>query len=97
MFQHGVGPFALLVDEVDPHSVDIGLEMAEGIDQPLLGPPVEPCAPVFHQFLDVVQVAPIVSPGAGDFIWPAGVCLGGNQSQFRLLKQGIGVDASGPG
>ena len=71
MFQHGVGPFALLVDEVDVQAVDIGLEMGEGIDQILLATPIELGAPVLHQFFDVAQIAAVVPVRARQLFWPA--------------------------
>ena len=58
------------MDKVDPQSLDISLEMGEGINQSLLGPPVEGGTPVLHQFLDVIQVAPVIPSGAGNLVRP---------------------------
>ena len=52
--RHGVGTLSLLVDEMDTQAIDIGLEMWEGVDQFLLGAPIELGAPVLHQLFDVI-------------------------------------------
>ena len=70
---HGVGAFALFVDEVDALALDGGVEVGEGVEAGLGFAPVETVAPVGDQFLDVVQVGAVIPFGAGDFVGPAHV------------------------
>ena len=67
-----VRPAATLVDEVDAHPVHGGPELGEGVDRPLLDPPVEARSPVAGQLFHVVQVGAVIPAGAGDLVGPAG-------------------------
>lgn len=58
--RRGIGAAAALVHEVQAQPVDLGAELRELVDRPLLLAPVEAVAPVGAQLAQVVQVAAVV-------------------------------------
>ena len=65
-----VGPLALDVDEVDAEPVDLGAELRQRVQTPLLLPPVVAVAPVRGQLLHVGQIRPHRPARAVDLIGP---------------------------
>jgi hypothetical protein len=56
------------MNEVNVEAVDVGLELREPVETPLLRAPVEAVAPVGNQFLEVARVHPVVPTHAGKFV-----------------------------
>ena len=69
--RQGTGRIRALVDEVDRDAVDLGGELWELIESPLVLPPVVGSAPVLGQLPQVTNLHAVVPPGAGDLLGPA--------------------------
>ena len=52
-----IGALTPLMHEMDSLATDVGCELSEGIQVPLLSPPVERARPVGHQLLQVTDVS----------------------------------------
>ena len=65
-----VGPLALDVDEVDAEPVELGAELRQRVQMPLLLPPVVAVAPVRGQLLHIGQIRPHRPARAVDLVRP---------------------------
>ena len=83
--RHGIRPLSLLVDEVDVQSVYFALEMGEGVDQLLLGVPIELSPPVLYQLFDVIKVAAVIPAGTRKFVGPPSAL----QPRFQVVEDRV--------
>src|SRR5881628_3259875 len=58
--RHGVGLLRSLVDEMNVEPVDVGLELIQLVEPPLLGAPIEFLAPVSDELFEVPEIGAVV-------------------------------------
>ena len=80
-----------LVDEVQVHAVDVGLEVRPSVESLLLGPPVVLGLPVPDEFLEIAEVGAIGPVGVRD---PIGI-PGQSQATAEILEQMLAAEAGG--
>lgn len=65
-------PAAADVNEVDVQAADRGEELRQLVEPALVRPPVEACAPVLDQLLEVLELGPLVPAAARRGVRPPG-------------------------
>ena len=86
--RHRFGAFARLVNEVNRHPINCGLEMGEGVDRLLLPAPVVALKPIVHQLFEIGEVGAVFPVGVGKVPWPASLGQTLAQVSKRLLRDG---------
>jgi hypothetical protein len=97
--RHGVRPRRAQVREVDALAVDLGGELRELVEPPLVRPPVVAVAPVPGQLAQVVAGDAVLPPGTRQLVGPAGRVQPAVQLVQVPLRDGDpeGLDAFGHG